>query len=179
MSISLSEKRKKEMFQKIYSLQFGIFFSTVILPSTFFVSQELCWCFITLLLLWILHLCIQCDAQEMSQIIMGKLNQLQIQIKYIHYVMIRRLYVYEGLYTVFVSGFFSCDACTMRHAARFSCLSDCYWHAGLQSADCKQTSWQGFVTSAESLLGVVNISQQDHECLATVALILRKFVLLG
>lgn len=50
--------------------------------------------FITLLLLWILHLCIQCYVQEMSQIIMSKLNQLQIQIKYIHYAIIRRLCVH-------------------------------------------------------------------------------------
>lgn len=90
MSIPLSEKRKKETFQKICALQLGIFIRMVILPSTFFCShRNYVGVFITLLLLWILHLCIQCYVQEMSQIIMSKLNQLQIQIKYIHYAIIR------------------------------------------------------------------------------------------
>lgn len=58
--------------------------------------------FIILLHLWILLLCIQCDVQEMSQIIISKLNQLQIQIMYFHYTIIRRL-VCKGLYTEVVS----------------------------------------------------------------------------
>jgi len=40
--------------------------------------------FIISLHLWLLHLYIQYDVQEMSQIIMTKMSQLQIQILYIH-----------------------------------------------------------------------------------------------
>lgn len=136
MSIPLSEKKKernipKNMWSSTWKLHQH---NNITFYFFFFFNRNYVGVFITLLLLWILHSCIQYDVQEMSQIIMSKLNQLQIQIKYIHYTVIRRLCVCKGLYTVFVCGFFNCGACAVRHATRFSCLSDCYCHAGLQSA---------------------------------------------
>lgn len=88
--------------------------------------------FIIRLHLWILHLCIQCDVQEMSQVITSKLNQLQIQIMYIHYAIIRRPHVYVKVCTLWLClGLFSYHACTLRYMPRFSCLCrpplPCLW----------------------------------------------------
>lgn len=116
----------------------------------------------------------------MSQIITSKLNQLQIQIMHIHYAVIRPC-VYVKVCTLRLClGFFSYRACTVRHLPRLSCLCrlplSWLW---LQRAPCYWVLWQGFVSSAVNLLGVANISQQHHECLATMALILRRDSMLG
>lgn len=93
MSIPLLGKKNKERNVKknICSSTWNIHQHSNIVFHFFCFHRNYVGVFITQLLLWILHLCIQCDVQEMSQIIMSKLNQLQIQITYIHYAIIRRL----------------------------------------------------------------------------------------
>lgn len=77
--------------------------------------------FIISLHLWLLLLCIQYDVQEMSQIIISKMNQPRIQILYIHYALIKRLCVCKDLYTELCL-FFSSYGCTVRCLPRFSGL---------------------------------------------------------
>ena len=92
---SFGQKKKHTSFQKILcSPAWNLHQHSSIAFNLFSGRMNYVCGFIIQLHLWILHLCIQWEVQEMSQIIRNKLNQLQIQIMYLHYAVIRRLCVY-------------------------------------------------------------------------------------